>query len=40
MSAALNNNISSYLTFKLGDELFAANVSKVLNILELSKMEK
>ncbi len=32
--------LSSYLSFKLGDELFAANVSKVLNILELSKITK
>ena len=32
--------ITSYLTFKLGEEVFAANVSKVLNILELSKVTK
>ncbi len=32
--------IISYLTFKLGEEVFAANVSKVLNILELSKVTK
>ena len=32
--------IISYLTFKLGDELFAANVGKVLNILELSRITK
>lgn len=30
--------ITSYLTFKLGDEEFAAHVSKVLNILELTKI--
>jgi len=40
-SLELNNEkIISYLTFKLGDELFAANVSKVLNILELSRITK
>ena len=32
--------INSYLTFKLGDELFAASVSKVLNILEMTKVTK
>lgn len=34
------NKINSYLTFKLGAEIFAANVSKVLNILEVSKITK
>ena len=34
------NNIKliSYLTFKLGQETFAANVGKVLNILEMTKI--
>ena len=32
--------INSYLTFKLGDEVFAANVGKVLNILELTKITR
>jgi purine-binding chemotaxis protein CheW len=32
--------INSYLSFKLGNEVFAANVSKVLNILEMSKITK
>jgi purine-binding chemotaxis protein CheW len=32
--------INSYLSFKLGEELFAANVSKVLNILEMTKITK
>jgi len=32
--------INSYLTFKLGDELFGANVAKVLNILEMTKITK
>lgn len=35
-----NNIIESYLTFHLGEEIFAANVSKVLNILELTKITK
>lgn len=35
-----NLNMNSYLTFKLGDELFAANVSNVLNILEVLKITK
>lgn len=30
--------LNSYLTFKLNNELFAANVSKVLNILEMTKI--
>ncbi len=32
--------IDSYLTFKLGDELYAANVKNVINIVELSKITK
>jgi purine-binding chemotaxis protein CheW len=32
--------INSYLTFKMGDELFAVHVSNVLNILELTKITK
>ena len=32
--------LNSYLSFKLGDEIFAANVGKVLNILELTKITK
>ena len=32
--------LSSYLSFKLGEEIFAANVSKVLNILEMTKITK
>ncbi len=31
---------NSYLSFKLGDEIYAANVSKVLNILEMTKITK
>ena len=32
--------IISYLTFKLGEELYAANVKNVVNIVELSKITK
>lgn len=33
-------SISSYLSFKIGDELFAAHVSKVLSIIEVQKLTK
>jgi purine-binding chemotaxis protein CheW len=33
-----NIKINSYLSFKLGEEEFAAHASKVLNILEMSKI--
>jgi purine-binding chemotaxis protein CheW len=36
----MEKNVSSYLTFKLGDELFAAHVSKVIEILEIPKITK
>lgn len=32
------SKINSYLTFKLGEEKFAAHVSKVLNILEMTRI--
>ncbi len=32
--------VNSYLSFKLGEEIFGANVSKVLNILEITKITK
>lgn len=32
------SKINSYLTFKLGEEEFAAHVGKVLNILEMTKI--
>lgn len=32
--------LQSYLTFRLGDEIFAANVSKVLEILEIPRVTK
>ncbi|PID90204.1 MAG: chemotaxis protein CheW [Bacteroidetes bacterium] len=38
MSENSISKISSYLTFKLGDEEFAAHVGKVLNILEMTKI--
>ncbi len=34
------NKLNSYLSFKLGEEVYAANVSKVLNILEMTKITK
>jgi purine-binding chemotaxis protein CheW len=34
------STLNSFLSFKLGDEIFAANVSKVLNILEMTKITK
>lgn len=40
MSYSHNDNNVSYLSFKIGDELFAANVSKVLSIIELTKLTK
>lgn len=38
MSNENMSKINSYLTFKLGEEEFAAHVSKVLNILEMTKI--
>lgn len=38
MSSGNMSDINSYLTFKLGEEEFAAHVSKVLNILEMTKI--
>jgi purine-binding chemotaxis protein CheW len=40
MAEELSNSLNSYLSFKLGEEIFAANVSKVLNILEMTKITK
>ena len=40
METKEKGNITSYLTFKLGDELYAANVKNVVNIVELSKITK
>src|SRR5512145_1168536 len=40
MKEGFAHKINSYLTFKLGEEIFGANVSKVLNILEMTKITK
>lgn len=40
METENKNQIKSYLTFKLGNEEFAAHVSKVLNILEMTPITK
>jgi len=40
MSEELITAQNSFLSFKLGEETFAANVSKVLNILEMTKITK
>ncbi len=40
MNAETITKINSYLSFNLGDEEFAVNVSKVLNILEMLKITK
>lgn len=40
METTTKTKIDSYLSFRLGDEVFAANVSKVLNILEMTKITK
>ncbi len=40
MTKKEENKINSYLSFKLGEETFAANVGKVLNILEMVKITK
>lgn len=36
----IETKIISYLTFRLGDELYASNVKNVINIIELSKITK
>lgn len=40
MANEMTINSNSYLTFKIGNELFAAHVSQVLNILEMTKITK
>jgi len=40
MEKNILNKSNSYLTFKLSDEIFAAHVSKVLNILEMVRITK
>jgi purine-binding chemotaxis protein CheW len=36
----MNNDISQYMTFKLGDELFAINVAQVREVLEVSQITR
>jgi len=40
METNKNTDIQSFLTFKIGDEMFAVNVNKVISILELVKITK
>jgi purine-binding chemotaxis protein CheW len=40
MNEEIKVTINSYLTFMLGEELFASNVNKILNILEMVKITK
>lgn len=40
MQSENEEKIISYLTFKIGDEMFATHVSVVLNIIELPKITK
>lgn len=38
MNEEISTELGSYLSFNLGEEQFAANVGKVLNILEMTKI--
>jgi purine-binding chemotaxis protein CheW len=40
MSIDKDNKLQTFLSFKLGEEVFAINVSKVINILEMSRITK
>ncbi|MEM8965767.1 MAG: chemotaxis protein CheW [Bacteroidota bacterium] len=40
MESAITTQISSFLSFGLGKEIFAVNVSKVLEILEITQITK
>jgi purine-binding chemotaxis protein CheW len=40
MSLDRNHELQTYLSFRLSDEIFALNVSKVINILEMSRITK
>jgi purine-binding chemotaxis protein CheW len=40
MNSDYSGKIESYLTFKLDDELYAANVNNVISIIELTKITK
>jgi purine-binding chemotaxis protein CheW len=38
MSANIKNKVNSFLSFRIGKEIFAANVKNVLNILEMTRI--
>jgi purine-binding chemotaxis protein CheW len=40
MNTDKDNGLQTYLSFKLSEEVFAINVSKVINILEMSRITK
>jgi purine-binding chemotaxis protein CheW len=40
MTVKTENKVNSYLSFRIGSEIFAANVKNVLNILEMAKITK
>jgi len=40
MSTKTTHELTSYLSFRIGGEVFAANVKNVLNILEMTKITK
>jgi purine-binding chemotaxis protein CheW len=40
MSAKIETKMNSFLSFKIGSEVFAADVKNVLNILEMTKITK
>ncbi len=40
MESAVQTNMNSYLSFRIGDEEYGASVSEVINILELQEITK
>jgi purine-binding chemotaxis protein CheW len=40
MNAKASGTVNSYLSFRIGSEVYAANVKNVLNILEMTKITK
>ncbi len=40
MEKVINEDVNSYLSFELGGEIFASNVDRVLNILEMERITK
>jgi len=40
MTTNTTNSVESFLSFRIGSEIFAANVKNVLNILEMTKITK